>query len=45
MALLEVASRSDFNESLMLESFGDKYREYMKKNGTMIPVLHSRITL
>ena len=37
MTLLEVASRIRFEESLMLEYFGDQYREYMKKTGRLLP--------
>lgn len=33
MTILEVASRIEFEESLMLEYFGDQYRSYMKKTG------------
>lgn len=39
MTVLEVASRIDFEESLMLEYFGDHYREYMKKTGQLLPRL------
>lgn len=37
MAVLEIASRIQFEESLMIEYFGDQYREYMKKTGRLIP--------
>jgi protein-S-isoprenylcysteine O-methyltransferase Ste14 len=37
MAVLEVASRIQFEESLMIEYFGDQYREYMKKTGRLLP--------
>jgi protein-S-isoprenylcysteine O-methyltransferase Ste14 len=37
MTLLEVASRVRFEENLMLEFFGDQYREYMKKTGRLLP--------
>ena len=37
MTVVEVASRIDFEESLMLEYFGDGYREYMKKTGRLLP--------
>jgi protein-S-isoprenylcysteine O-methyltransferase Ste14 len=37
MAVLEVASRISYEESLMLESFGDQYREYMKRTGRLLP--------
>jgi protein-S-isoprenylcysteine O-methyltransferase Ste14 len=39
MTVLEVASRIGFEESLMLEYFGDQYREYMKKTGQLLPRL------
>ena len=39
MTVLEVASRVGFEESLMLEYFGDQYREYMKKTGRLLPRL------
>jgi len=37
MTTLEVISRIGFEESLMLEFFGDQYREYMKKTGRLLP--------
>ena len=37
MSALEVASRIGYEEALMLESFGDQYREYMKKTGRLFP--------
>jgi protein-S-isoprenylcysteine O-methyltransferase Ste14 len=37
MAVLEIASRIGFEESLMIEYFGDQYREYMKKTGRLLP--------
>jgi protein-S-isoprenylcysteine O-methyltransferase Ste14 len=37
MTVLEVASRIGFEESLMLEFFGETYREYMKKTGRLLP--------
>lgn len=37
MTILEVASRIGFEESLMLEFFGEQYREYMKKTGSLLP--------
>jgi protein-S-isoprenylcysteine O-methyltransferase Ste14 len=37
MTGLEVASRIDFEEKLMLEYFGDPYREYMKRTGRLLP--------
>ncbi len=39
MTVLEVVSRIGFEESLMLEYFGDQYREYMKKTGQLLPRL------
>jgi protein-S-isoprenylcysteine O-methyltransferase Ste14 len=39
MTVLEVASRISFEESLMLEYFGDQYREYMKRTGRLLPRL------
>jgi protein-S-isoprenylcysteine O-methyltransferase Ste14 len=39
MTILEVASRIDFEEALMIEHFGDQYREYMKKTGRLLPRL------
>lgn len=39
MTLIEVASRIGFEENLMLEYFGDQYREYMKKTGRLLPRL------
>jgi protein-S-isoprenylcysteine O-methyltransferase Ste14 len=37
MTIFEVTSRLGFEESLMLEYFGDRYREYMKKTGRLLP--------
>jgi len=37
MTTLEVISRISFEESLMLEFFGEQYREYMKKSGRLLP--------
>jgi protein-S-isoprenylcysteine O-methyltransferase Ste14 len=37
MTVLEVASRIGFEESLMLEYFGEQYREYMKRTGRLLP--------
>jgi protein-S-isoprenylcysteine O-methyltransferase Ste14 len=37
MTVLEVASRIRFEETLMLEYFGDQYRLYMKKTGRLLP--------
>jgi protein-S-isoprenylcysteine O-methyltransferase Ste14 len=39
MTVLETASRIGFEESLMLEYFGDQYREYMKRTGRLLPKL------
>ena len=37
MTILEVSSRIRYEESLMLEYFGEQYREYMKKTGRLAP--------
>jgi protein-S-isoprenylcysteine O-methyltransferase Ste14 len=37
MTVLEVVSRIGFEESLMLEYFGDQYRAYMKRTGRLLP--------
>jgi protein-S-isoprenylcysteine O-methyltransferase Ste14 len=37
MTILEVVSRISFEEPLMIEYFGDQYREYMKKSGRLLP--------
>ena len=37
MVTLEVISRIGFEELLMIEFFGDQYREYMKKTGRLLP--------
>jgi protein-S-isoprenylcysteine O-methyltransferase Ste14 len=37
MTVLEVASRVGFEESVMLEFFGDQYRDYMKNTGRLLP--------
>jgi protein-S-isoprenylcysteine O-methyltransferase Ste14 len=39
MTLLELASRIRFEEGLMLEYFGDSYREYMERTGRLLPKL------
>jgi protein-S-isoprenylcysteine O-methyltransferase Ste14 len=39
MTVLEVVSRIGFEESLMVEFFGEQYREYMKKTGRLLPKL------
>jgi protein-S-isoprenylcysteine O-methyltransferase Ste14 len=37
MTALEIASRIGFEEALMIEYFGDQYREYMQKTGRLFP--------
>lgn len=37
MTMLEVASRMGFEEKLMVEYFGDQYREYMQRTGRLLP--------
>lgn len=37
MTVLDIASRIGFEESLMVEYFGDQYREYVKKTGRLLP--------
>ena len=37
MTILETVSRIGFEESLMIEYFGDQYRDYMKKTGRLLP--------
>ena len=37
MVLLEIGSRIRFEEAVMIEYFGDQYREYMKKTGQLLP--------
>lgn len=39
MTAMEVASRINYEESLMIEYFGERYRAYMKKTGQLIPRL------
>lgn len=39
MTVLEINSRINFEEPLMLEYFGDSYREYMKRTGRLLPKL------
>lgn len=39
MTALEIASRIGFEETLMLEYFGEQYREYMKRTGRLLPRL------
>ena len=40
MTIVDIASRIGFEESLMVEYFGDQYREYMKKTGRLLPRLN-----
>ena len=44
MTVLEIASRIGFEENLMLEYFGDQYREYMKQTGRLLPRLITTTT-
>lgn len=37
MTVLEILSRIQFEESLMLEYFGEQYRDYMKTTGRLLP--------
>lgn len=37
MTVLEVVSRIGFEEDLMIEFFGDQYREYMEHTGRLFP--------
>ena len=37
MTMLEIASRISFEEKLMVEYFGDQYREYMQRTGRLLP--------
>ena len=39
MTVLDITSRIGFEESLMVEYFGDQYREYLKKTGRLLPKL------
>ena len=39
MVVLEISSRIRFEESLMIQYFGDQYREYMKNTGRLLPRL------
>jgi protein-S-isoprenylcysteine O-methyltransferase Ste14 len=39
MTALEITSRIGFEENLMLEYFGDQYRQYMKRTGRLLPRL------
>jgi protein-S-isoprenylcysteine O-methyltransferase Ste14 len=37
MTALEVMSRIEFEEGLMLETFGEAYREQIKTTGRLLP--------
>lgn len=37
MTVMEVISRIEFEEALMIEFFGEPYREYMNKTGRLFP--------
>ena len=37
MTVLEIVSRIQFEESLLVEYFGDQYRDYVKKTGRLLP--------
>jgi protein-S-isoprenylcysteine O-methyltransferase Ste14 len=39
MTILEAGSRIKFEEALMLEYFGEEYRQYMKRTGRLLPRL------
>ena len=39
MTVLEIASRIGFEETLMLEYFGEQYQDYMKRTGRLLPKL------
>jgi len=39
MTIMEIISRIGFEETLMLEYFGDQYRHYMKRTGKLFPKL------
>lgn len=39
MTALEILSRIGFEEALMLEFFGDEYRQYMERTGRLFPRL------
>ncbi len=39
MTVIEVISRIGFEEALMIEYFGDRYRTYMKQTGRLLPRL------
>lgn len=40
MTVIEVVSRIGFEESLMIEFFGDRYLEYMRRTGRLLPKLN-----
>ena len=42
MVTLEAFSRIGFEESLLIEFFGDQYLEYMKKTGRLLPKINTR---
>jgi protein-S-isoprenylcysteine O-methyltransferase Ste14 len=44
MIVLETTSRIGFEENLMLEYFGDQYREYMKRTGRLLPLVNAVTT-
>lgn len=44
MTVIEVISRIGFEETLMIEYFGDQYRTYMKQTGRLIPRLTNNKT-
>ncbi|HJS20315.1 MAG TPA: isoprenylcysteine carboxylmethyltransferase family protein [Anaerolineales bacterium] len=37
MTVLEIVSRIQFEETIMIEYFGDQYRDYMKTTGRLLP--------
>jgi protein-S-isoprenylcysteine O-methyltransferase Ste14 len=37
MTTLEILSRIQFEESILIEYFGDQYRNYMKRTGRLLP--------
>jgi protein-S-isoprenylcysteine O-methyltransferase Ste14 len=39
MTTLDIASRINFEEALMLDTFGDEYRAYMTRTGRLLPRL------
>ena len=42
MSRIEVLSRIEYEESLMLEYFGEQYRDYMKRTGRLLPHVATR---